>query len=447
MNHAVRRSLPWLLVAVFLLVSVALVARPYIGSSDGNSAETAGAVIPVVPQQPGDDASIRKLQDLLKKHPDDFAAHINLANAYLQKARESGDPRLYTQVDELLAQAAKIEPENPELFATQAVIALARHDFAGGLVLGQKALALDPERSRFFGVVADAQIQLGQYPEAVNSLQEMVNRRPDFASYSRIAYARELHGDPEGAVEMMTAAIEANSSVPENIAWAHVQVGNLFFAMGNPGEATKAYTRALQVTPDYAPALAGEARLAAAARDFATAAALYTKAFERLPSAAYAIDLGDVYSAQGDAAKADQQYALVRAIDALYADNGTNTDLELAAFFADRGDAAEAVRRARAAYESQPNVYAADTLGWALYRSGDVAGAQKYSAEALKLGTRDATMLYHAGVIAREAGKPTEAQEYLRQALATNKDFSILHSADAQKAFQDLGNLAASAAR
>ena len=75
-------------------------------------------------------------------------------------------------------------------------LALARHDFAGALERGRNALVLDPENARYHGLVGDAQIELGRYDEAIESYQEMVNRRPDFASFSRISYAESSMATP-----------------------------------------------------------------------------------------------------------------------------------------------------------------------------------------------------------------------------------------------------------
>src|SRR5215204_413724 len=210
------------------------------------------------------DTLIGSLQEKIRKNPKDFDSHIRLANAYLQKVRETGDPTLYTKTEDLLDEARKLEDQSPELFAARGSLALARHDFAAALGHGTRALALDPENVSYYGIVGDAQIELGMYDEAINSYQEMVDRRPDFDSFSRVAYARELYGDPEGAIEAMEFALQAGSGTPENVAWAHVQLGNLWFTSGKLEEAQKAYGLSTRTVNAYAPALAGQAKIAAA---------------------------------------------------------------------------------------------------------------------------------------------------------------------------------------
>jgi tetratricopeptide (TPR) repeat protein len=385
------------------------------------------------------DERIGTLQRMVRENPENFDAHVNLANAYLQKVRETGDPTLYSKVDDLLDRAGKLEPHNPELFATEGTLALARHDFAGALERGRNALVLDPENARYHGLVGDAQIELGRYDEAIESYQEMVNRRPDFASFSRVSYARELYGDPEGAIEAMEFALQAGSGVPENTAWAYVQLGNLWFSSGDLEEAARAYDRSIRTLDTYAPALAGRAKVAAARGDLAQAVTLYRQAFNRMPLPEYAIALGDVYAEMGDRQKADEQYDLVREIDRLYRANGVNTDLEIALFYANHDlDLQTSLEKARSAYQERPSIHAADVLAWTLYKTGDYQEARQYASEALKLGTRDPLMLFHAGMISNALGQDEQARQYLEQAVDLNPRFSILYAETAARALEDL---------
>jgi tetratricopeptide (TPR) repeat protein len=267
----------------------------------------------------------------------------------------------------------------------------------------------------------------------------MVNSRPDFASFSRVAYARELYGDPEGAIEAMEFALQAGSGTPENVAWAHVQLGNLWFGSGNLKEAEKAYGRSTRTVAAYAPALAGEAKVAAARGNLELASKLYKQAFNRMPLPEYAIALGDVYAEMGEKDEAEAQYGLVRSMDKLLRANGVNTDLEIALFYADHDmDLKTSLRKARAAYEARPSIHAADALAWTLYKNGDYKEAQKYSEEALKLGTRDSLKLFHAGMISKSLGQKEQARQYLQQAIDLNPHFSLLYSGEAADALESL---------
>jgi tetratricopeptide (TPR) repeat protein len=282
------------------------------------------------------------------------------------------------------------------------------------------------------------------YPESVATLQQMIDLQPDLASYSRISYARELHGDAEGAIEMMQRAVMAGGPSTENSLWVRVQLGNLHFNSGDLAAAEANYNQALAIAPDYVYALAGIARVRAAEGRFAEATALYKRAIDQMPLPEFVIGLGETQEAAGRPEEAAKQYELVRAMQQLFAASGVDTDLELALFDADHGrDPQATLALARAAYARRPSIKAADTLAWALLKAGQPSEARRYAGEALRLGSRDALMLYHAGAIAQAQGDTAAARDYLDQALATNRYFSPLLAPRAQQALAEL-NAAAS---
>jgi tetratricopeptide (TPR) repeat protein len=440
MLAAQRIRFRWSLVAALVVIAAVIVVVLMTGSDERSREQLADLPFDFRPTSGTSTGEVvGSLQQRVRENPEDFEAHVNLANAYLQMVRETGDPSLYTKADDLLGQASKIEPQNPDLLAAQATLNLARHDFAAALERGQQALALEPKDARYYGVVGDAQIELGMYDDAIDSYQEMVNRRPDFASFSRVSYARELYGDPEGAIEAMEFALQAGSGVAENTAWAQAQLGNLWFNSGNLEEATRAYDLSAETLEGYAPALAGQAKVATAKGDLEQAAKLYQQAFNSLPLAEYAIALGDVYAEMGNRQEAEEQYQLVQGIDKLYRANGVNTDLEIALFYADHDlELQTSLEKARSAFEARPNIHAADALAWTLYKTGDSKEAQRYASEAVKLGTRDPLKLFHAGMIAMAMGQDERAKEYLQQAIDLNPHFSLLYADTAAATLEDL---------
>lgn len=263
----------------------------------------------------------------------------------------------------------------------------------------------------------------------------MIDLRPDLASYSRVSYIRELMGDRDGALTAMEQAASAGASYAENVAWVHVQLGNLRLDGGDFSGADRDYREALAAMPAFAPAIAGKAKVAAAEGDLDRAAALYAEAVQLIPLPESVVAYGDVLTAAGRPHEAAAQYALVAAIQQLYAANGVDTDLELALFTADHGkpeDLPKAVEQARAVVAKRPSVVAWDVLAWTLYRNGDLEEAAGASNEALRLGTQSALMRFHAGAIAAARGERVEAIDLLESALALNPQFSVRYAPEAR---------------
>jgi tetratricopeptide (TPR) repeat protein len=276
------------------------------------------------------------------------------------------------------------------------------------------------------------------YDEAIRTLQTMVDKRPDINSYSRISYARELHGDLDGAIDAMRKAFAAGGAVPENTEYVRVQLANLYLLKGDLPAAEKLLKASLTVVPDYYQALGAQARLRAMQGRSDEAMSLYRRAIDRIPLPETLIGLGELQEAAGNREEAAKQYAVVRAIQELFKQNGVDTDVELAIFEADHGDPAKAVALARTGYAARPSVKGADALAWSLYRAGRVAEAQRYATEATRLGSVDPVVLTHAGLIARAAGDTSSAAALLKRALAPNAAFSPLLAPLARSALGEL---------
>lgn len=434
-----------------LITSVAVLGFAVAGGALGFTRMRDGGGAPPVPSEAarlyesaearrtGTDAQIETLQSRLTRGKPDAYTFALLGGAYLQKARETSNPAFYAKAEQAIKRSLELEPENGEALTQMGHLALARHQFTDALSWGERAVKANPARAANNGIVGDAQVELGRYEQAVETIQKMVDTRPDLASYSRVSYLRELYGRVDGAIDAMKRASDAGGG-PENVSYVRVQLGNLYFNTGRLDEAEYWYTFTLARNPGYGPAQAGLAYVAAARGDDAAAIDLMTKAAEASPLTEYVIALGDLYARSGRTEEASRQYELVRALQRLFEANGTDIDVELALFEADHGaDLARAAERAREGYERRPSIHAADVLAWTLYKTGRFEEAERYSQEALRLGTKDALKLYHAGMIARALGKNDEARAYLQQALDLNPNFSLLRAREARETLASLG--------
>jgi pentatricopeptide repeat protein len=386
------------------------------------------------------DERIAVLEAALRADPKSVDASVNLADALLQKVRESGDAALYVRAEQVLDRALRQRPGDGGALVGMASLALARHDFRQGLALARRAHAAAPGVVRTYGVLVDALVELGRYGAAERTLQRMIDLKPNLASYSRVSYVRELHGDLRGAIEAMGLAVSASGDTPENLAYVQTLLGNLEFARGDLPAAERAYRRALAGYRDHVPAQAGLARVASARGHLGAAIRRLRSVVARLPLPEYVVALGETELAAGRRTAAARDFDLVRVEERLLRANGVNTDTELALFEANHGDANRALELARRSWQAAPSVRSADALGWALTRARNPRAGLAWGRRALRLGSKDPLFLFHAGISAARAGNRALARRCLAGSLALNPRFSPLYAPRARRALARLGD-------
>src|SRR5262245_621582 len=388
------------------------------------------------------DRAIQVHQRRLQRNPYDAASYHRLGEAYIQKGRESGDMSYFDLAEHALRKSIDLAPANAGAVRHLAFVFSSRHDFEQAVVQTTRALELDSSDGDAYGVLGDALLELGKYEEADAAFHRMLEVKRDLSSYARRSGLETLRGDPERSIADLTRAIEvgrANGQPRESIAWAEWQLGEEYFAVGNLKAAESSYRQAGVTYPGYYRAHSGLARVRAAQRRYPEAIELYRKAMGVIPLPEYAVALGDLYSKIGRSADAKQQYELVEYMARLNALNRTLYNRELVYFYADHGvKLHEALKLARREIDVRKDIYGYDALAWALYRSGHADEAYASMERALRLGTRDAKLFYHAGMIAARVGKTAEAITHLERALATNPNFHVLQADVARATLDEL---------
>jgi len=106
----------------------------------------------------------------------------------------------------------------------------------------------------------------------------------------------------------------------------------------------------------------------------------------------------------------------------------------------------EGLELAQRELDYRRDIYAYDVLAWSLYKNGKAEKARDAIDKALRLGTKDAKLFYHAGMIHYRLGDKAKTQKYLRSALATNPHFHILFADEAARTLKTLEDSTDSAA-
>ncbi|EFL31096.1 TPR repeat-containing protein [Streptomyces viridochromogenes DSM 40736] len=413
------------------------------GGSTGTGVDTvsaSGALTPGALARGDLDSGIVSLQKHLRAQPRDFGSWATLGVAYVEQARTKGDPSRYPQAERALKRSLELEPDNDQALAGRAALAAARHDFTGALAHADRALKQNPYNERALCSRVDALVELGRYDDAAEAARTADDRRPGVPVFTRYAYVHELRGDVRTARAVLERALSQADS-PADVAYVATALGQLAWNQGEYKTALGHYARALAADEEYLPALEGRARAQAASGDRAAAAEGLERVVARFPLPGPLVALGELYEARGadgDRAKAGDQYALVDAWTALARAGGVNADLDTAMAAADHGDKKEALRAARAEWNRRHSVHTADALAWALHVNGRDKEALPYARRATATGYRNAAFLYHRGIIERATGDDRDARTHLKAALELNPGFSPLGAREARTALKDL---------
>ena len=431
-------------VGVVLLgvTTTALLTRPTAGSAERSGGGVPGSAAAGTASPGAGDpltVSIAKAQRTLATSPSDWQTWAVLGAAYVEQARLSADPSYYPKAEGALRTSLGLHPQdNFQALTGMGALANARHEFAKAADYARRAEVINPASPGTFGVLTDALVQLGDYGGATAAVQTMLNLDPGVSSLTRASYDRELHGLTDAAAALLQRALMSTSTASD-IAFCRTYLGQLAFTTGNLDEAAAQYRGGLAAVPGDPGLLYGQAQVDAARGNTDAAIAGYQQVVNVRPLPQYLVEYGELLESLGRATAAQTQYTLFATSQKLFAANGVQDNLTAALLDANRGDASGAVRNGEAEWAARHNIDAADALAWALHSAGRDAEALPYAQQATALGTKNASFLYHRGVIEAAVGQPAQARATLSAALATNPHFSPLYAPRAQAALAQLG--------
>jgi tetratricopeptide (TPR) repeat protein len=404
------------------------------------------AAVPLPSEDQANKISIRWLEDRVRRDPEDFISHNKLVGYYLQLQRETG-AQAYLELASRAARASlAVLPaeQNRGGLTALAQVEYASHDFAAARDHAQLLSQLDPRRSYPLEILGDALLELGDYDKAAtifHRLEELGSG--SLGAETRLARLALLRGQTDVAVRRLSRALTLSlKNFPpsrETVAWCRWQLGETAFAVGDYETAERHYRDSLVSFPNYYRALASLGRVRAARGDMSGAIEQYERVTRALPDPVFVAALGDLYHLSGREKNAAAQYALAEQIGKLGAINGVLYNRQLALFYADHDiKVQEAYIAAAKEYAVRRDIHGADAVAWTAFKAGKLAEAQVAIREALRLGTRDARLFYHAGMIALAARDKAAGRHYLERALALSPQFDPMQTLNARKAMGDV---------
>lgn len=357
-----------------------------------------------------EDQEIARFQKQIRTDPDNIPYLERLGWAYVAKARRSFDQGYYRLAEQSALCINSIKPGNPEALLLRGHVLHNLHQFKASESLAKDLVS---KRGWWFdyALLGDVLMEQGRLDEAVDAYQAMMDQKPGPQAYSRAAHIRWLTGDLTGAIEMMEMASKASDTRdPESAAWASVRLATYQFQQAEFGRASDLFLYALRLVPDYPPALSGYGRLLMAKGEYQEAVSLLGRAVEINPLPEYQWLLIDCLKQTGKKTEAES-------IQKKLISNGQNEDprslaLYLATYNLDLITAEDLIKKE---LEKRADIFTLDALAWIYHAQGKHQEAYHSINLALKEGTQDARIFYHAGVIASVNGCYQEAQQWFRK--------------------------------
>jgi tetratricopeptide (TPR) repeat protein len=425
----------WSLVATSVVALVAWPAFMRAGAASSQMPAPAWTAAPVVADYANRDALVSTYEQDATRNPRDQIIATMLAGQYLQRYREQADVGDLLRAENEAQRSLRLQPRyNINADMTMASALTAFHQMRPALAYAEEASRIVPSSFTARATIANLDMELGDYASARD---ELTSRPSDDDPNWDISLARydELTGRLASARTIIDAVQRRMDEVvddpAETRAWTHWRQGELALTAGDTRGAIARYTEALVIFPGYWHGYDGLAKAYWALGDWRDSLEYAKKGADIYPLPEV---LGYEYDAQvalGRRADAAQTLDLIYAIDRIGNAQGMNDRL-IAMFYADHGlRADDAVTIARRDLARRDDIYAEDTLAWTLAADGRWQEARVHAARAVRLGTQDARLQYHAGIIALHCGDRDEARRRLQFALSLNPRFNPLQADDA----------------
>lgn len=348
-------------------------------------------------------AKVAELKQKLATNPNDLKARLQVVTIYLAEARITGEhPYYYPAILTVLDGILSLDPANFEATVFKASVKMSQHQFAEAKTIAEKALKLNPDNAYVYGVLVDANVELGYYEEAVAMSDKMQRLKPSLESYSRASYLREIYGDYPGAIEAMKLAVQAGLPGSEPYCWSKNTLGYLYETTGKLANAETQYQEILALRPSYAFALRGLAKVYRERKQYNQALATLDSAARIMPEFSFYEEMAEVYALQGDAEKARKKYLEVVEMLGEDARSGHRVDLELCKTYTAAGLLDSAQVYGLREYAMRPkNIDVNHALAWVYFKKNNLPKAKEHLRAALRTGAKYPELLARAEAIER----------------------------------------------
>ena len=344
---------------------------------------------------------VDELKKKLAKDPNDVKIRLQIATIYLAEARITGEhPYYYPAVLKILDGVLYLNPNNFEATTYKSSVKMSQHQFSEARDLAEAARKINPSNAYVYGVLVDANVELGDYKQAIAMSDKMQALKPSLESYSRASYLREIYGDFEGSISAMKLAVEAGMPGSEPFCWSKKTLGHLYESTGELDKAQQQYDDILAVRPSYAFAYGGQAKILKEKKQYDKALEMLDKAAKIMPEFSFHEEMAEIYDLQGNHEKALAKYEEVVLMLDEDAKSGHAVDLELCKLYTKAGKMDLALKHGLIEYKKRPrNIDVNHAMAVVAFKNNDFKKAKEYISVAMSTGSKDPELLMDAGKI------------------------------------------------
>jgi len=341
---------------------------------------------------------VEELNQKIAKQSNDVKSRLQMAVIYMSEARITGEhPYYYPATLKILDGVLALDSKNFEALVYKASVKMSQHKFDEAKMLAEKAKNINPDNAYIYGVLVDANVELGNYEEAVKVSDKMQALKPSLESYSRASYLREIYGDYPGAIDAMKMAVQAGLPGSEPFCWSKKTLAHLYEKTGKWDEAEKQYQDILAIRPSYAFALEGLAKVEKSRKNYPKALDLLKQASDIMPEFSFHEEMADIYELQGESQKAKDKYKEVITMLGEDEKSGHTVSLELCRLYSKTGMYDQAIEQGMKEYKQRPlNIDVNQALAWANFKKNETEKARGYMKIALKTGSKESEFLQKA---------------------------------------------------
>jgi tetratricopeptide (TPR) repeat protein len=346
---------------------------------------------------------VAELKQKLNKDPNDIKVRLQIATIYLSEARITGEhPYYYPAILKILDGILYLNPKSFEATTYKASVKMSQHQFAEARELAEAARKINPDNAYVYGVLVDANVELGFYKDAILMSDKMQALKPSLEAYSRASYLREIYGDFKGSISAMKLAVEAGMPGSEPFCWSKNTLGHLYESTGQLKEAQQQYDDILVSRPSYAFAYRGQARILKANKQYGKALEILEKAAKIMPEFSFHEEMAEIYDLQGNHEKALNKYAEVALMLDEDAKSGHAVDLELCKLYTKSGQFDLAKKHGLIEFKKRPrNIDVNHAMAVLSFKINDFKKAKEYISVAMSTGSKDPELLNDASKIDR----------------------------------------------